>query len=786
MRKNSISIENTKNLLNKAQEIIDISPDLSLKYALLAQDRASSEEKHHYYGVFNKIIGECYFLLDDLQLAKEYILQAKNYYYKQNELLPRMQVNSLLARLYFKDGEIEKAVELYHEMLLASTTINFAKGIVMALHEMATLYLKIKEYGLAYDIFSSLKEEDLKEASPQILFKIYSNKALASIKCNITKDLELLLSKSYDLALELGDDLSLKTSYENYYHYYKLINDIPQAFSYLEKCHNICSNYKNNDFNSKAAILLNQYEIDKKEQEINLIEEKRDALEEANNTIRKQKNFLETILDTIPNAVYYKDLEGNYLGYNKKWLDLFIGKSKPIDVRNIYDVLPSIQAKVLTETDQELLYKKRQIKSECVVELSNKEVRDLVIYKDVYRDERGAIDGIIGVINDITEYKNTYLESSKTNNFLNAIFDYAPIGLCIFSNDGTIERANKYLKDILLKTENALFNNILDFVLADDKEDVFKVLNLSLLPQEVSTIEIRLQSQSGMIIYAEVSYSTVYNPVTNKSTNLGIIKDITDRKIYDETLLKSERKLRDANHAKDRFFSIIAHDLRGPIGNFREIFKLLATKKNVFTETERSSLMTELYKSADHTFDLLENLLQWTRSQKDEIQIIPNYYSIYEIVSKTINTLLTSLENKKITVENNVNLTHIGYFDLNMISTVIRNLLSNAIKFSYPSSKITITTERDHDFILLSIKDYGVGIPKEKVELIFNPKDMVSTLGTAKERGTGLGLVLCKSFVELNHGSIWVQSVEKKGSTFFFTLPIESLIQESHSSSKNI
>lgn len=780
MSKNSISVENTKNLLNKAQEIIELSPDLSLKYALLAQERATSEEKHLYFGVFNKIVGECYFLLNELQLAKEYVMRAKNYYYKKNNLLSKLQINSLLAKLYIKNEETEKAVELYHEMLLTSTTLNFSNGIVMALHEMATLYLQIGEYSLAYDVLSSIKKDELKDISLAILFKIYSNKTLASIKCNITEGLEELLQESYDLAQQLNDQLSFKACYENYYYYYKLINNIPQAFIYLEKSHLICSNYSTTNSHTKIANLLNQYEIDKKEQEINLIEEKRLALEEANNIIRKQKNFLETILDTIPNAVYYKDLEGNYLGYNKKWLDLFVGQSKQPNVKNIYDVLPKSHAETLSKNDEDLLYKKHLTKNEYKIELIDKKEHSLVVYKDVFRDERGSIEGIIGVVNDITEYKKTYLEASKTNNFLNAIFDYAPIGICIFSNDGTIEKANNYLKNILLQTDNPSFGNILDFVLDEDKEKVINFLKGNLLAKEVSTAELRLSAQNGMIIYAEISYSTVYNPVTDKTINLGIINDITDRKIYDETLLKSERKLRDANHAKDRFFSIIAHDLRGPIGNYREIFKLLASRKNVFSEEERSALMAELYKSADHTFDLLENLLQWTRSQKNELQIISNYYSVYEIVSKTINTLITSSENKKITIENNVKLTHIGYFDINMISTVMRNLISNAIKFSHPSSKITISSQIENDLILVSIKDYGVGISKEKLELVFDSKEMTSTLGTAKERGTGLGLVLCKSFVELNHGSIWVDSVENEGSTFTFSIPTESILQESH------
>src|SRR5690554_1539816 len=152
MSQENISIETTNNLLIKAQEIIEFSPDLSLKYVLLAQERATPEEKHLYFGVFNKIIGESHFLLGDLPSALDYILQAKEYYYKTDELLPKLQVNSLLAKWFIRNNEADKAVELYHEMLLTSTSLNFTKGVVLTLHEMAEMYLEIGKFNLAYEI----------------------------------------------------------------------------------------------------------------------------------------------------------------------------------------------------------------------------------------------------------------------------------------------------------------------------------------------------------------------------------------------------------------------------------------------------------------------------------------------------------------------------------------------------------------------------------------------------------------------------------------------------------
>lgn len=772
MSKNNISIETTNNLLKKAQEIIEISPDLSLKYVLLAQERATTDEKHLYFGVFNMIIGESHFLLGDLPSALDYILQAKEYYHKTDNLLSKLQVSSLLAKWFIKNNEADKAVELYHEMLLNSTSLNFTKGVVLTLHEMAEMYLKIGKHSLAYEILKSLKSEDLAEISDSTLLKIYRNKTLVSIKCNKIDGLEDELAKSMEIATTLKDDQSLKVVYENYYRYYKLINDIPRAFAYLEKTHKLCSKIQKDKHYSKLAKLLNQYEVDKTEQKISVIQEKKKELEEANNTIRKQKNFLESILDTIPNAVYYRDLGGNYIGFNKKWSDLFIGQSRSIEVSKINELLPERYSAVLSEGDDDLLYKKRQVKYNCNIILADNCEHNLVIYKDVFRDERGAIVGIIGVINDVTDYNLTFLESIKTGNLLQAIFDLAPIGICTFDEDGTIEQSNEYLKTLMLENSRLEYTNILDFILEEEKEEVREAIKTFPKESIVKTVEKRIQSPQGMIAYAEISYAIAFNPIFNEPIYVAILKDITDRKIYDEALKKSEKELKEANLTKDRFFYIIAHDLRGPIGNFREIFKLLAADKKTFTEAERSTLMTELYKSADNTFNLLENLLQWTRNQRNELHSVLNNYSIYQIASEIIKILQPSITRKSIKIVSEIVPTHIGYFDTNMISTVLRNLLSNAIKFSYPDSAITLSSKIDDDAIIISIKDEGVGIPKDKLELLLHSEDIVSSPGTNNEKGTGLGLVLSKSFIALNHGTFWIESEVGKGSTFFFSVPV--------------
>ncbi|OQY39401.1 MAG: hypothetical protein B6226_01985 [Candidatus Cloacimonetes bacterium 4572_65] len=769
------AIEDISGLIEKAHNILEITPELSLKYALLVEDRFSESDKERYSGIINRIIGDCYLRLEEPALAHKYVQKAYSFYESHNNIIEQVRINSLIAKIYLKEKNIDKAVEIYNEMIISSNLIGYSMGVITAINDMAFMYIEQGDFSIALEMLKSISNEELDQINKSLRMEILINFAYSAIRSNNLEGIEKLLKSTLTMAYEIGDKKPVKLCYRNFYQYNKVINNLPESYRYLELSYNISETIMKQDSHNQIAQILSQFEMDKKEQEISLIQEKNRKLEEANATIRKQKLFVETILDTIPSPIYYKDLNGKYLGFNRSWKEVFNKGLSSKQGKTVFDLFTKESADSFQLNDKELLKKKRLIRYESKMLLSDKKTHDMVFHKDVFRDEKGSIAGIIGVINDVTDLKKTTFELAKTNSYLEALFNSAPVGVCIFDINGTLSFANKYLGELFGFVGDEKGHSIFEFILEEDVDDVKSILKQNLGNSEKAPLDRRIKTWSGTILYAKISYTAVINPETKEVAIIGVVTDTTGKKIYEEALKRSERKLKEAISTKDRFFSIIAHDLRGPIGNFREIFRLLATNHNNFSDKERQSLMKELYKSADNTFDLLENLLNWSRSQSNELKHNPNFISLFDITSKTIKVIKAMTDAKKLTIINKIEVQQIGYFDKNMISTVIRNLLTNAIKFSYSGSEIVISSKRGEKYIEISIEDSGVGLTAETIDTIFNNSNISTLPGTNNEKGTGLGLILCKLFVEMNHGDIWVESIYGEGSTFKFNVPTDKL-----------
>ncbi len=251
----------------------------------------------------------------------------------------------------------------------------------------------------------------------------------------------------------------------------------------------------------------------------------------------------------------------------------------------------------------------------------------------------------------------------------------------------------------------------------------------------------------------------------------GFIIDISSFRDAINSLTISEKKLRETNESKDKFFSIIAHDLKTPFTGLLGFSHLLIGKaeNSDFVKVKQYSQI--IYDSAHSCHLLLDNLLQWSRAQSGNIQHNPEVFRINEIVSDTISTTTISLLAKKIKLENNVKKDIIVYADPKMVSTVLRNLFSNAIKFTPRQGCITVNYELVEQEVVISVSDTGVGLSAEKIKRLFNSQISLTTPGTANEQGTGLGLMISREFVSINLGKLWVESTEGKGSTFYFTVP---------------
>lgn len=233
-------------------------------------------------------------------------------------------------------------------------------------------------------------------------------------------------------------------------------------------------------------------------------------------------------------------------------------------------------------------------------------------------------------------------------------------------------------------------------------------------------------------------------------------------------LQKLNAELTESNRIKDKLFSIIGHDLKGPIGNIVQLLELISSKE--LSEEEQEVLLSEVKKQTNVTNQTLNDLLTWGQSQLKGVIINPVVFNSKEIIQQTLQVLATQASSKKIEVEDTTSESTQVKADKNQVEFIFRNLISNAIKFSNNNSKVEISSNSKNNEIVFAIKDYGKGISKEQQEQFMQSNIKVS-YGTGGEKGTGLGLLLTKEFIKANNGKIWLESEEGVGTTFYISLP---------------
>lgn len=238
-----------------------------------------------------------------------------------------------------------------------------------------------------------------------------------------------------------------------------------------------------------------------------------------------------------------------------------------------------------------------------------------------------------------------------------------------------------------------------------------------------------------------------------------------------QKLKESERHLKHLNATKDKFFSIVAHDLKNPFTSLLSISDVMVQNYELADEEEKKACIERVHHSLKHLYSLLENLLTWSRAQTGRLKFEPSTFNLSAVVQENTNLYKLAAEKKEITLEFLAGNEIKAFGDREMINTVVRNLVGNAIKFTPVNGKVSISINERAGMLEIGVTDTGVGITPENVEKLFRIDEKVKTMGTDGEKGTGLGLILCKEFVRKNGGDIKVRSVVTQGTTFSFTLP---------------
>jgi PAS domain S-box-containing protein len=405
----------------------------------------------------------------------------------------------------------------------------------------------------------------------------------------------------------------------------------------------------------------------------------------------------------------------------------------------------------------------------CEVRLRRNENVRLFIHMDGIfspEDRRGLI-----TLTDITEREQVEQKLKVSETHYRRLFETAKDGILILdAYSGRIVDVNPYLIELLGYSyeeflgkelwEIGIFKNI------DESQAAFIELQNK---GYVHFDDLPLETKNGKQIIVEY-VSNVYL-VDNLKVVQCNIHDITDRKRAEDTLKENERHLRELNATKDKFFSIIAHDLKSPftaIIGLSEILSEQVLKKDLEGIHEYASI---IQKSSWQVMELLTNLIEWSRSQTGRMEFKPKDIELVELIDETIELFNDSASQKSITICKGLPVRINVIADRFMMSTIFRNLISNAIKFTNKGGTINISYVQKVSELMITISDSGVGIKKEAINKLFRIEESISTTGTEGEEGTGLGLLLCKEFVSKHGGSIWVESEPGKGTKFYFTIP---------------
>ncbi len=388
-------------------------------------------------------------------------------------------------------------------------------------------------------------------------------------------------------------------------------------------------------------------------------------------------------------------------------------------------------------------------------------------------DTEGNIISMIGTIQDITERKQAEAALQESEERLRLTLEAAEvvaweINLVTGKNyeAGPVSRLFGRGEGFKHTTVEDLTNN----VHPEDRKLVMETMAKALRGERDYKTEYRILLENGGIRWIDAHGNLQYDPEGKPVRMLGVATDITDSKQTEAALKESETRLRELNATKDKFFSIIAHDLKNPfqsIMGFSDLLTEQINEKNYGGIAEYAGIIQN---SSQRAMNLLTNLLEWSRSQTGKMEFNPEYIEIIILINEAIKLADDAARQKSITIYKELPRYAAVFADKAMLGAILRNLISNAIKFTNPGGRIVISAEQKQDELMVAVSDNGVGIEKDAIAKLFRIEENLSTRGTQNERGTGLGLILCKEFIEKHGGKIWVESEPGKGSKFIFTL----------------
>ncbi len=503
---------------------------------------------------------------------------------------------------------------------------------------------------------------------------------------------------------------------------------------------------------------------------------KEDITEQKRNEkeLLESANIIKATFDSTSENFFLVDREYNILAYNKTSAQniqrIWNKTLKKGDNMSLYSN-PANWEGVVKNTDKAFTGEKVQHELKIDYE-SGLTLWFHVKYLPVY-DTDNKICAVSFTSNDITERKLAEQALRESEELFKQIAENINAVLYVY-NPGS----NKFLyvspafKKIWEMPLDKVMRNAGEFIKLVHPNDI-KEFNEAVRKEMEEKVyfnkEYRIVMPDGRIKWIHSRNFPVYNQAGKPYRTVGIAENRTHLK-------EIEQKLRQANATKDKLLSIIGHDLKNPLSNIIGFTDLLEKHFDDSLNEKAKNFIHIINQSAHSLYSLIINLLTWSRSQRKLIQTHPEMYYLYPMVDNCLVTQHHAAHKKHIELVNAVPEKIKVYADKNLITTVVRNLISNAVKFTEQNGTITVGAEQNNKSVIVSVRDTGIGMDTETANNIFQFNKLNTRQGTDGEKGTGLGLIICKEFVEQNQGEIWVESSVGKGTTFYFSLPAHSQV----------
>ncbi len=737
-------------------------------------------------------IGIVYFNSDDLDKAKRFYFDALKIGKELNSLYILSTVNTNLGAVYFNEQKFDSAKYFMEKALEIDMLKNDMFNYTASLINLGAVEIDINEKDEALKRFNKALKIAAENNYTELQTLAYINIGSLfkdSTYENYNIDTSL---KYYNKALVLAknskrqDDIFTALNMLQYIYAKK--GDYKKAYETAHEFQKVSDSIFNKEKNSQLLEIKTKYETEQKEKELIIARQKVDRIRLIsviivlsllvalgimyfmlrirylnNKKLRERQQFVDALLENASSYVCVISKEGTVIykspTFIKDFQDLthkddFFSLVHPDDTKTLSDTLNEIVSKPTEKIQFECRVKNKYDRYRYITGVISNKANDKIL------------KGYLVNFWDITrqkEYENAIMESERK---YKAIFEAFPDIYFNYDKNGIITEVSPSVEKITgYKPSEVIGKNIMLFY--KSKEDYQKIREKLLSDTEVNDYSVYFVNKNGESFIASLTAKMNFDKYGNATDVIGVVRDITDR-------MKQEQELKEASETKDKLFSIIAHDLVGPIGMQKNMIDLLVSDIDDMSKKEIVPFVESMKPALDATFFMIENLLSWARIMHKSIKPFMQKNNIYKLTNQIFEFLSFQAKKKdiKLTFSGDKDLTAI--FDKNIIEIVLRNLITNAIKFSTKGSEVTVSAETVGKKVKISVIDRGVGMTKEILENLNKEKhNSISSVGTENEKGTGIGLIVVKEFITLHNSRLEIESETGKGSVFSFYLDLK-------------